>query len=242
MSYKCKQCSKCYATRQSRWKHQQRCRGADLEQEPKGMVGDYRQSDYQIFRSGESADGSTNAKARKLEDAVVNEDDDDIPYFDGDEFSGKIPKSRETLNRMMKMLKIPEERWERIATGVLEEEQAKRDSSSSLSSSSEEEEWQFPEKARDLSDVEMTPPIEVSSSGEVTSRFEDGDPFEDLDVKKLWNRFKVLHHQLLRDKKRENTNKLISILDTLLRRDLIDLAGYKKAYNKVIADQRECTK
>ena len=237
MSYKCKQCSKCYATRQSRWKHQQHCRGADLEQEAKGMVDNYRKSDYQTFCGDESADGSTNAKSRKLVNEIVNEDDDDIPYFDGDEFSGKITKSRETLNRMMKMLKIPEERWERIATGVLEEERAERDASSLTS----EEELPFPEKARDLSDIEMTPPVEFSSSGDVTSRFEDGDPFEDLDVKNLWNRFKVLHHQLLRDKKRENTNKLISILDTLLRRDLIDLAGYKKAFDKVMADQRECT-
>ena len=57
MSYKCKKCSKFYVTRQSRWKHHQRCRGADLEQEAKGMVDDYRKSDYQTFGGDETADG-----------------------------------------------------------------------------------------------------------------------------------------------------------------------------------------
>ena len=36
--------------------------------------------------------------------------------------------------------------------------------------------------------------------------------------------------------------KLTAILDTLLRRDLIDHAGYKTALNKVMIDQRKCTR
>ena len=84
----------------------------------------------------------------------------------------------------------------------------------------------------------MTPPKELSVW---TLRFDDGDPFEDLEVKNLWNRFKVLHWQLLKNRKQENTSKLIAILDTLLRRELNDHAGYKKALNKVMSDQRECT-
>ena len=39
----------------------------------------------------------------------------EIPEFDGAEFCGEKPKSRETLNRMMAMLNIPEHRWESIA-------------------------------------------------------------------------------------------------------------------------------
>ena len=216
MSYKCKQCSKFY---------------------------DYRESDYQTFGDNGSADGARNPKVQKLVNEIVNEDDDDdIPHFDGDEFSGKKTKSRETLYRMMKMLTIPEERWDRIATGVLEEEQAVKDSSLTP-----EEELPLSEQARNLLDIEMTPPVvlkiarEFSSSGDETLRSDDDDPFEGSEVKNLWNRFKVLHRQLLKDRKHENTTELIVILDTLLRRDLIDHAEYTKAFNKLIVDQRECT-
>ena len=45
-----------------------------------------------------------------------------IPTIDGDEFSGKKPKSRETLYKMMKILKIPDHRWESIATDILKQE------------------------------------------------------------------------------------------------------------------------
>ena len=65
--------------------------------------------------------------------------------------------------------------------------------------------------------------------------------FEDAEVKNLLSRFKVLHRQLLKDRKHENTIKLSTILDTLLRRDLIDHAEYKKAFNKVMVDQGKCT-
>ena len=47
------------------------------------------------------------------------ESDYDIPSFDGDEFCGNKSKSRETFNRMMKMLKLPKHRWDRIATAEL---------------------------------------------------------------------------------------------------------------------------
>ena len=50
---------------------------------------------------------------------------DNIPYFDGDEFCGRSLKSRETLNIMMKLLRIPEHYWDCIARDVLEEEKAR---------------------------------------------------------------------------------------------------------------------
>ena len=56
------------------------------------------------------------------------DDDDDIPTFDGDEFCGDKPLSRQPLERMMKMLKIPAHRGNRIATGILKEEQDKKNS------------------------------------------------------------------------------------------------------------------
>ena len=46
----------------------------------------------------------------------------EIPSFDGAEFSGEKAKSRETLNRMMEMLKIPEQRWGSIATDILKQD------------------------------------------------------------------------------------------------------------------------
>ena len=51
--------------------------------------------------------------------------DDDIPEFDGAEFCGDKPLRRETLYKMMKMLKIPRHRWERIASEELKYRQVK---------------------------------------------------------------------------------------------------------------------
>ena len=234
----CSRCNNSFATRQSLWNHKQRCRGTQYDMENnKETFHDYRKDDYQIFGRKESADGSTNAKVQK----VVTEDEDDIPYFDGDEFDGKIPKSRETLNKMMKMLKIPKERWDRIATA---EEQDARNSS--LRS---EEKLPLSEQSKSLSDIEIAPPVEfklerepsLSSGDEIFSSDDEDDKcFEVSKATDLLNRFKVLHRQLLKDKKHENTTELIVILGTLLEQGLIDHAGYKKAFNKVMDDQREC--
>ena len=73
-----------------------------------------------------SCDGSHKAEAKINVDCVANreesdskpvvispETDDnllqDIPTFDGAEFSGEKPKSEETLTKIMEMLKIPQE-------------------------------------------------------------------------------------------------------------------------------------
>ena len=57
-------------------------------------------------------------KKRETSPVVVAE----IPTFHGAEFSGNKQLTRETLNKMMKMLKIPEHRWENIAKEFLENE------------------------------------------------------------------------------------------------------------------------
>ena len=44
---------------------------------------------------------------------------EEIPTFDSDEFSGKKPKSRETIYKMMKTMKIPEHRWGKIAADIV---------------------------------------------------------------------------------------------------------------------------
>ena len=46
----------------------------------------------------------------------------EIPTFDGDEFCGNKPLTRPTLNRIMKMMNMPEDRWNRIATTELLEQ------------------------------------------------------------------------------------------------------------------------
>ena len=246
----CSRCNNSFATRQSLWNHKQRCRGMQYdEQNNRETFHDYRKDDYQIFGRKGSADGATNAKVQKSVNKIENEDDDDIPYFDGDEFSGKIPTSRETLNKMMKMLKIPEECWDRIATA---EEQ---DARNSLLRS--EEELPLSEQSRSLFDIKITRSLEFklerqssSSPGDEIFTSDDDDDDDDDDdndkcfefskAKNLLNRFKVLHRQLLKDRKQQNATELITILGTLLKRGLIDHAGYRKAFNKVMDDQREC--
>ena len=62
----------------------------------------------------------------KSEEIAENDDDgNEIPTFDGDEFSGKKPKSHETLYKMIDMLKIPDRRRESITTEMLQEERAR---------------------------------------------------------------------------------------------------------------------
>ena len=52
---------------------------------------------------------------------------DEIPTFDGDEFCGNNSLTRQTLYRMMKMMKIPEDRWDRIGTAELLERRKHND-------------------------------------------------------------------------------------------------------------------
>ena len=117
----------------------------------------------------------------------------------------------------MKMLKIPEERWDRIATA---EEQDARNSSFR-----QEEELPLSEQSRSLSDIEITHPVELKLAREPSSSFgdeifssddEDDKSFECSKEKDLLDTFKELHRQLLKDRKYENTTELIIILDTLL--------------------------
>ena len=81
-----------------------------------------------------SKDNSKNAlskrhhveRNRTLDDdeSTSTSSDDEMPTFDGAEFGCDKPLRRETLHKMMKMLKIPEHRWERISTDELEYRQA----------------------------------------------------------------------------------------------------------------------
>ena len=72
---------------------------------------DFNQDDF--YGGGESPSQNSN-------------EDDTSPTIDGDEFCGNKSLTRQTIVRMMKLLKIPKQRWNRIATGILEEDQVKR--------------------------------------------------------------------------------------------------------------------
>ena len=96
------------------------------------------------------------------------------------------------------------------------------------------------EESRSLSDIEITHPVEfklerqssASTGDEIVSSENDNDDdkcFEFSKAKTLLKIFKVLYRQLLKDRKHENSNELITILGTLLKRGLINHAGYRKA-------------
>ena len=78
-----------------------------------------------------------------------NDNGNEIPSFDGVEFSGKNPKSRETLYRMMKMLNIPDFKWESIATKMLKEDQERVKTGNDLDSDDEDVEEPLTESELD---------------------------------------------------------------------------------------------
>ena len=122
MDYKsrfCNFCCKRYATRQSFWNHKQKC-----GQKNKLIVSiGYNQPNHQLHcvdtRKDEDIESESSSKQLRNPRATHfggnRKQKEEIPTFDGAEFCGEKPVSRETLDKMMKMLNIPEERRERIA-------------------------------------------------------------------------------------------------------------------------------
>ena len=68
---------------------------------------------------------SQSLKKDRGEEASQPTLNDEIPCFDGDEFCGNKPLTRKTLYRLMKHLKIPEEKWSKIATEELKRHDVK---------------------------------------------------------------------------------------------------------------------
>ena len=108
-AHHCDRCNKGLASYRSLWNHKQRCRkessvGEVARNKIMEKVAPRKRSlDYDIS----TFDGN-----KFYEKRISDDDDDEIPTFDGDEFSGDRPLTRETLNRMMKLLKIAEEKWD----------------------------------------------------------------------------------------------------------------------------------
>ena len=108
VEFKCKRCGEDFARKGNLTRHKKR----------KYPCGDTVDRDV--------CEAAPRQRKRISEEYDFNEetsqsDDDDIPTFDGDEFCGNKPKSRETLNKMMKLLKVPEHRWDKIGTSILNE-------------------------------------------------------------------------------------------------------------------------
>ena len=75
-TYVCSSCNHSFATRQSLWNHKQGCRSLQYDEQKENV---------QILGGIDSADKSKNTIVQNL----TNENDDEIPTFDGDEFTGK---------------------------------------------------------------------------------------------------------------------------------------------------------
>ena len=124
--FKCQRCGEDFARKDNLTRHKKRRYHCGVyTSSDGGGGGNHVSKSIRLNRQNSDDFGEDNIDLHHSQNSAA-EDDEDIPYFDGDEFCDNKPKTRETLNRMMKMLKIPEHRWNRIATDILKEEQAKR--------------------------------------------------------------------------------------------------------------------
>ena len=121
--FKCQRCGEDFARKDNLTRHKKRRYECDANTSTDGGGGGRNQVCKSIRLNRRNSDDFDEDLHSRNSTA---EDDDDIPYFDGDEFCDNKPKTRETLNKMMKLLKIPEHRWSRIASGILEEDRARK--------------------------------------------------------------------------------------------------------------------
>ena len=119
--FKCGRCGEDFARKDSTSRHKKRRYDCDANTANGGRNQVYKSTRLNR-RNSDDSDDDGDLYSRN---STTEEEDDDIPYFDGDEFCDNKPKTVETLNKMMKMLKIPEHRWSRIASGILEEDRKK---------------------------------------------------------------------------------------------------------------------
>ena len=122
--------------------------------------GDSRQSSKHL-----KIDCNPSSKRFIDEEEISTVTDVDIPTFEGAEFSSTKPKSRETLHRMMEMLKIPDHRRERIATEMMKEDRERARTQIDLSNFINEDEI-------DESEGEGDVPLNESDLIELLKRFD----------------------------------------------------------------------
>ena len=210
IEFSCDHCSEEFARRDSLARHKVRktpCNpgmvngdSRSFTEKRKHIDGDSQQSSKRL-----KEDRASQKRINSMDDEEISTIlDDEIPCFDGDEFSGKKPKSRDTLYRMMQMLNIPDHRWENIATDILDTDQK---------------------------DFSMWIDEDEDGSGE--SRDEEDAPLNESEIEELCKRFKLLQYDLIYKGHRENVSELLDILNVLLEAGLISRADYIKKTNKV---------
>ena len=135
--------------------------------------------------------------------------DNKIPTFAGDEFSGKKSKSRETIYKMMEMMKIPEHRQDKIAVEIL-----KHDRNQIVR----------PESNTNQKDFSKF----IDESGE------DGEgSLTESELDETIEDFEKLYSELIYKGRRENINELMVIFNVWREAGEITQADYMKITNKI---------
>ena len=232
---RCDNCTKVYAHRQSLFKHKKKCIGgvgtkalANLSVakvvKPQKMMdlSEPMKLSHKHGRFTSLHDGT-----EALQDAR-DPTMDNIPTFDGAEFCDKKPKSDETLIKIKKMLKIPHHSHASI---VKEERQRDNQDPPEKSNGSHHnysdkvekdidssEGESMDESGSDESGVDME---ENGESDEVDGRdmekLEDEEeaPLDDAAIRNLIKRFKILHHQLIHEGRKDHVPNLLEIITIL---------------------------
>ena len=217
-SFKCDQCPKIYATRQGRWRHKRN----DHKEISLMKVKPEKMMNLVESIKSSHADGDTSGALQDVQDPVS-----DIPTFDGAEFCGKKPLSDETLIKIRKILKIPRHRHASILKEEREQDNQTPEKSNGLPhnysdkmekdiDSSEEE--SMDESGSDESGVDLE---ENGESDEVDGidmeKLEDEEetPLDNAAIRNLSKRFKILHHQLSHQGRKEHVPVLLEIIRIL---------------------------
>ena len=179
----CRDCGKNLASYYSLWRHKKCCKAPARAIEEKILDSSYNSSGMER----QDKHRMSNSLSDSEEDIIPNQ----IPTFDGAEFSGEKPKSRETLNRMMEMLKIPEHRWEKIATDMLKEDRERVDPTLPTKELLPLEE--VVDESEDGNDADNGMDESDTSDKSLADGDKDGEPLDQAAIKKLFNRFKLLH-------------------------------------------------
>ena len=169
------------------------------------------------------ADGDTSGALQDVQDPAS-----DIPTFDSAEFCGKKPLSDETLIKIRKMLKIPRHPHASI---VKEEREQAPEKSNGLhhnysdevekdidSSEGESMDESGSEQTDDESGVDMEENGESDEvDGKDMEKLEDEEeaPLDNATIRNLIKRFKILHHQLIHQGRKEHVPILLEIITIL---------------------------
>ena len=198
VEFKCERCGNDFARKDILTRHINRkypCGGANTP---------YQRDSSVSRKSRFSADCPQDVSARQ----------EDIQTFDGAEFSGEKPKSRETLLKMMEMLKIPEHRREKIATDMLKED-ATMNTQRNFSTRNDEGD-------ADIADEDTCDSVN-----------EKCEPLYEAESQEMTKAFQQLYSDQVKKGRRENVPDLIDILNIWREDGQIDQDRYDKVLTKI---------